>query len=85
MTSITGFELPRTYRMRMWMRYHGITDKVLAKKLGISQPTVNRMLNKEVMPAKAHSVCLEIGFPEEILPIPFDGLRWGRDDAIKNS
>lgn len=74
----TTTTLPRTERLRLWMAVHNITDAALGKKLGISAQATNKFMNAEIMPVKHHEKCLELGFPMELLPAPFDRPRGRR-------
>lgn len=63
---------PRSERLRVWMLEHYITNAALGEQLGISAQAVNKFLKEETMPVRHHKKCLELGFPEELLPIPYD-------------
>lgn len=68
----TTGELPRSERLRFWMLEHYITNAALGEQLGISAQAVNRLLKEDTMPVRRHEKCLELGFPKELLPAPFD-------------
>lgn len=71
-------ELPRTEQLRKWMADHFITDAALAEHLGVSTQATNKFINSETIPIRHHSKCLALGFPEELLPTPFDKPRGPR-------
>jgi len=54
------------------MASHNISDKALGEKLGTSGAAVNKMLRGETMPTKRHQECLVLGFPQDLLPQPYD-------------
>ncbi len=65
-------DIPRERRLRAWMLEYDISNVALAEQLGISHQRVALMLKREHMPTKLHAKCLELGFPEELLPAPVD-------------
>lgn len=70
--------IPRSTRLREWMDAHQITDEALGEKLGLHRVSVCRVLNAETMRTVHHAACLELGFPPELLPIPYDKPRGPR-------
>ncbi len=70
---MTSQNLPRSVRLRAWMKEHFIRSKDLADQLGITAQRVNVMIRAETMPSAHHAACLRLGFPEELLPTPYDG------------
>lgn len=69
---MTTAEIPRTERLRRWMSEHNITDRSLAEVLGLTRARITSMLNQETIPSQHHSTFLQLGFPADILPQPFD-------------
>lgn len=72
---MTTTHVPRTERLNAWMSDHGITCRALGEQLGMSGYGAIRMLNQETMPTQRHEACLRLGFPAELLPLPFDKKR----------
>lgn len=70
---MTSQNLPRSVRLRAWMKEHFIRSKDLADQLGITAQRVNVMIRAATMPSAHHAACLRLGFPEELLPTPSDG------------
>lgn len=70
MTSST--QVPRIVRLREWMDDHEITDVSLGLHLGLSRGSVCRILNSQTMRTEHYDKCLALGFPPELLPLPFD-------------
>ncbi len=77
MTTVNA-PLPRSERLRLWMTAHNITDAAIGKHLGITAQAVNKFLLRDTMPVRHHIKCLELGFPEELLPAPYDRPRGRR-------
>ncbi len=69
---MTTENLPRSVRMRLWMRQYDITDRAVAEKLGLTPARVTIMLNRDTMPTVHHAALLQLGFPASILPQPYD-------------
>lgn len=70
---MTSLNLPRSVLLRLWMKEHFIQSKDLADQLGVTPQRVNMMIRAETMPSHHHATCLRLGFPEDLLPKPFDG------------
>lgn len=62
----------RYIRRCEWMNEHRITYVAIGEQLGISATAVSRMLYSETMPVKRHQQMLALGFPDDMLPVPFD-------------
>ena len=69
---MTSQNLPRSVRLRAWMKEHFIKNTDLAYQLGVTPQRISRMLREETMPSVHHAACLRLGFPEELLPQPYD-------------
>lgn len=75
---MTTTTIPRTERLSKWMSEHDITYRALGEQLGMSAYGANKMLNQEIMPTQRHTDCLRLGFPADLLPVPFDKKRGPR-------
>lgn len=74
----TTTQIPRTERLSTWMSERNITYRALGEQLGMSAYGAHRMLHQEVMPTQRHTDCLRLGFPADLLPVPFDKKRGRR-------
>lgn len=57
--------------LKLWMEERHISNQALADVLGVSRPFVCKMLSRDTIPAKRHKQMLMLGFPEELLPVPY--------------
>ncbi len=62
----------RPQQLRAWMKDMEVTDNFVAQFMGVSPQAVNKMLKRPTMPTDRHKVCVELGFPVELLPRPED-------------
>lgn len=79
----TSMNVPRTERLGKWMSEHDITYRALGEQLGMSAYGANKMLNQEIMPTHRHADCLRLGFPKDLLPVPFDKKRGPRPKTAR--
>lgn len=77
MTTVS-VSLPRSERLREWMLAHNITDAALGRQLGITAQAVNKFFSQDTMPVRHHEKCLALGFPQNLLPTPYDRPRGRR-------
>ena len=64
---------PRVVRCREWMDAHDITFLALAKQIGMKSDNGARaLLSRETLSVFRFNQLRELGFPEDILPIPLD-------------
>lgn len=61
----------RQAELKLWMEERHITNQSLADVLGVSRAFVWKMLSRDTMPAKRHKQMLLLGFPDELLPAPY--------------
>lgn len=64
--------LPRSVRLKEWMSAHGIIHQDVAEQLGITKNAVQTYFNGDCMPVRYHEKCVALGFPVELLPMPYD-------------
>lgn len=67
--------LPRSVRLKEWMFAHDITHQDIAEQLGITKNASQIYLNGDCMPVRYHEKCVALGFPVELLPMPYDKRR----------
>lgn len=68
----TPATLPRSVRLRGWMRDHRITDEAVSEHLGITPQAVYKFFAQDCMPVRHHEKCVALGLPVELLPMPYD-------------
>lgn len=62
----------RAKRLREWMTLHDVTDRFIADLMNVSPQAVNSMFKRPTMPTDRHVMCVDLGFPVELLPRPAD-------------
>lgn len=63
----------RLSELVLWMEERKITMQTLADAMGVSRAFVSTMLHRETMPAKRHRQLIILGFPDHVLPEPYNG------------
>ena len=63
---------PRSVKLKTWMDGYDITWEAVGKQFEMTGASARAMLRKEIMPPDRHMRLLELGFPEELLPIPYE-------------
>lgn len=70
--NISEKQLPRRLRLRQWMDKENISFAIIGAVLGCSDATAWRYLTSELIPTHRFFQLVRLGFPEELLPIPYD-------------
>jgi len=64
-------QVPLSYLRRGWMKNNGITNVALAKRFGVSNPRISRIINEGRCPQKYIRILKEeFLMPESLLPTP---------------
>ncbi|MDD6181133.1 MAG: helix-turn-helix domain-containing protein [Desulfovibrionaceae bacterium] len=61
-------DLSREEQLLIWMRRNGLTYSKVAKMLGISRMSVQRLCTADRIPTSRSRQLKKLGIPEELLP-----------------
>ena len=65
-------QLQRRLRLRKWMEKERLSFAIIGAVLRCSDATAWRYLTSETIPTHRFAQLVSLGFPSEILPIPYD-------------
>lgn len=58
----------RKEKVFLWLRQNGLTYTSLARKMGMSQWGVSKLLERPTIPTRRHRQLVELGLPTDLLP-----------------